>query len=293
MESGANIQDKPRAPVSVVLPCYNCADTIERALRSVVDQTVLPQEVWIVDDGSNERTKSVLWELKERFSRIVPVNIITLPSNMGQSVARNRGWDAATQPYIAFLDADDSWHPRKIEIQYNWMKERPAVAITGHKLVWIKNDLELPEIEKDVNLMLQEDVRAVRITPLRQLFFNRWFHTPSVILKKDIPFRFPEEKRYFEDFLLWLRLMLRGYQGWRLDIPLGFVYKAFYGMGGVTKNIFRAELEELKCFKSIRSEGLIGYPVMFGVMFFSVLKFVRRILFVCWWRIKGMLLRLA
>jgi glycosyltransferase involved in cell wall biosynthesis len=291
MENGANMQDKPRAPVSVVIPCYNCADTIERALRSIIGQTLLPQEVWIVDDGSDERTKSVLGELKERFSKDITVNIITLPSNMGQSVARNKGWDSATQPYIAFLDADDSWHPKKIEVQYNWMKERPEVALTGHKLVWIRNDLELPVIEKNINIMLQEDVEALRITPIRQLLSNRWFQTPSVILKKDIPFRFPEEKRYSEDYLLWLRLILRGYQGWRLNIPLGFVYKAFYGMGGATKNIFRAEIEELKCFKTIRSEGLIGYPVMFGVMLFSVLKFMRRILFVCWWRIKGMLSR--
>lgn len=285
------MQDKPRAPVSVVIPCYNCADTIERALRSVIDQTLLPQEVWIVDDGSDERTKSVLEELKERFSKILPVNIITLPSNMGQSVARNKGWDSATQPYIAFLDADDSWHPRKIEIQYNWMKERPAVTITGHKLVWIKNDLELPVIENDINIMLQNGIGEKKITFFLQLVLNRWFLTPSVMIKKDVPFKFPEDKRHREDYLLWLRLILNGYEGWRLNIPLGFVYKAFYGMGGATKNIFKAEIEELKCFKTIRSEGLIGYPVMFGVMLFSVLKFMRRILFVCWWRIKGMLSR--
>jgi len=129
-------------PVSVVIPCYCCEDTIERAVVSVMSQTALPGEVILVDDASPDhgRTLSKLQELQERFRDKTHIEIIALKNNSGPSVARNAGWGTATQPYIAFLDADDAWHTQKLEIQYEWMKEHPEIALTGHKCLWLKED---------------------------------------------------------------------------------------------------------------------------------------------------------
>ena len=103
-----------RVPVSVVIPCYRCADTIERAVESVIAQTASPAEVWLVEDGSGDdgRTLAVLHELRQRHSGEVSIEVISLGKNFGCAVARNTGWDASPQLYIAFLDADDAWHRR-------------------------------------------------------------------------------------------------------------------------------------------------------------------------------------
>ena len=98
------------APVSVLIPCYCCTETIERAVRSVVAQTLLPAEVWLIDDGSPDegRTLETLNTLQQRYGDQTRVEVLSFTENRGLAAARNAGWDAATQPYIALLDADDA-----------------------------------------------------------------------------------------------------------------------------------------------------------------------------------------
>lgn len=122
------------ADVSVVIPCYRCSDVIERAVTSVWEQTLRPAEVILVDDCSGDGTVDTLYALQKKF----PPNwikVIELEQNSGPGEARNAGWAAASHSYVAFLDADDSWHPQKIEIQYSWMIEHPDVVLTGHECV--------------------------------------------------------------------------------------------------------------------------------------------------------------
>src|SRR5574340_1082572 len=116
-----------RAPVSVVIPCYCCSETIGRALVSIASQTMLPQEVILVEDASPDggETLGKLRHLAGEYGETFIVKVIALKENCGAGSARNRGWEAAGQPYIAFLDADDAWHPKKIELQYSWMCEHP------------------------------------------------------------------------------------------------------------------------------------------------------------------------
>ena len=100
------------APVTVVVPCYRCATTIERAVVSVAEQMQRPAELVLVDDASADGTLEVLHALATRHGDWVKV--IALPSNRGAASARNAGWDAATQPLVAFLDSDDACHPPKL-----------------------------------------------------------------------------------------------------------------------------------------------------------------------------------
>jgi glycosyltransferase involved in cell wall biosynthesis len=72
-----------------------------------------------------------------RFCSVTPrygsdwLKIISLKRNGGASIARNIGWEQSTHDYVAFLDADDAWHPRKIEIQYTWMQNHQEVALVA------------------------------------------------------------------------------------------------------------------------------------------------------------------
>lgn len=99
------------ADISVVIPAYNAEETIARAVRSALDQTLRPREVIVVDDGSLDATVRAVPTGHPR------VRLIEHESNKGGSAARNTGWRAASGGWIAFLDADDVWRPEKLEMQ--------------------------------------------------------------------------------------------------------------------------------------------------------------------------------
>jgi glycosyltransferase involved in cell wall biosynthesis len=88
--------------VSVIVPCFNGARTIRRALDSVRRQDYPAIEIIVVDDASTDETQEVLAQLAQADLRIV-----RLPQNIGAAVARNAGIDVARGEFIAFLDADD------------------------------------------------------------------------------------------------------------------------------------------------------------------------------------------
>ena len=116
--------------VSVIIPAYNSASTIIRALQSVAAQTLVPLGIIVVDDASTDTTREVAANFASTSS--IPLHVITHPANGGPSTARNAGWDRAIGDYIAFLDADDQWHPRKIELQYPIMQTQPEVTMSCH-----------------------------------------------------------------------------------------------------------------------------------------------------------------
>ena len=145
-------------PVSVVIPCYCCSDTISKAVDSVISQTVLPCELILIDDGSedNGKTKSVIERIRDANVVIfeqINFSLIFLEKNSGPSGARNAGWDCAGGDYIAFLDADDSWHPEKLRIQYDYMKSNPEVALSGHKSIYSKSRSQLHPIIDRFNIL--------------------------------------------------------------------------------------------------------------------------------------------
>ncbi len=112
------------AAVSVVIPCYRCGATIARAVASVLAQTLPVAEIILVDDASGDDTLAALEDIR-RGHGDAAVRVLAAPANVGAGEARNLGWNAASQPWVAFLDADDAWHPRKIEIQYGWLLQHP------------------------------------------------------------------------------------------------------------------------------------------------------------------------
>ncbi|MGL6044061.1 MAG: glycosyltransferase family 2 protein, partial [Sandaracinobacteroides sp.] len=99
------------APVSVVIPAYNREATVGTAIRSVLWQTLSPVEVIVVDDGSTDGTAAAVQAIDDPRVRLVS------QANGGISAARNRGIEAATQPWVAFQDSDDEWLPLKLEKQ--------------------------------------------------------------------------------------------------------------------------------------------------------------------------------
>lgn len=108
--------------ISVIIPVYNREKTIERAIRSVLNQTYRDLELIVVDDGSSDKTMEIVESIKDE--RLIPYR---LKKNSGACVARNKGIELARGEYIAFQDSDDEWLPEKAENQLKVMKANNAM----------------------------------------------------------------------------------------------------------------------------------------------------------------------
>lgn len=106
--------------VSVIIPTYNRGDLIARSIDSVLDQTYEDYELLVVDDGSTDHTQSVVEQYSDDR-----ITYIAHSTNQGASAARNTGIEHAEGEYLAFLDSDDVWAPRKLDKQVTELDERP------------------------------------------------------------------------------------------------------------------------------------------------------------------------
>jgi glycosyltransferase involved in cell wall biosynthesis len=215
------------APVSAVIPCYRCRDTIAASVASIAAQTRVPREVVLVDDCSGDGTVEALHALAARYPAGW-IQVVALEENRGPSAARNAGWARASQDYIAFLDADDSWAPRKIELQLDALAADPGLALVAHRMVVRERGLPLPQVQPPVR---------VQSIGRRHILFKNQFPTASVMLRRDLPFRFDERFRRVEDFLLWSQIVLNGHRSAKLNQTLAVWHKPTYGAGGLTADL--------------------------------------------------------
>ena len=215
-----------RAPVSAVIPCYRCKDTIGAAVASIAAQTLPPTEVILVDDCGGDGTLEALHKLAATYP---PgwIKVVAQPANGGPSCARNAGWREATQEYVAFLDADDTWAPTKLEVQIKALRNDPQIALIAHRMEVRNRDQPLPP---------QRPLK-VAILGRRRLLLNNPFPTASVVLRRDLPFRFNENFRRVEDFLLWAQIAFSGYRCAKINQTLAFWHKPTYGAGGLSEDL--------------------------------------------------------
>jgi len=255
------------APVSAVIPCYRCAATIGRAVASVAAQTLRPAELILVDDGSGDGTPDTLHALAAQYGNWI--RIIALPVNGGAADARNAGWAAATQPYLAFLDADDAWHARKIELQYGYLKEHPEVALCAHR----HDILAASEVpDRPVG-----EVASERISKGSLLLSNNFFAPSMMMLKRELPQRFLPGRRHVDDHLLWLQIVCAGHTLVRLSPKLAYTYKRPFGESGLSGQLWIMERSELANYWILRREGCIGLGTTFALNAWSLAKFARRL----------------
>ncbi len=121
-----------RPDISCIVPVYNGAKFIDEALESIASQSYPVAEIIVVDDGSTDATAEVVaaWLDKVTYVR---------KDNGGPASARNLGIQLSASPYLAFLDADDIWHPEKLERQMRRFAERPELelSLTYKRTFWV------------------------------------------------------------------------------------------------------------------------------------------------------------
>ncbi|QWD89169.1 glycosyltransferase family 2 protein [Polynucleobacter sp. MWH-CaK5] len=265
--------DQKRISVSVVIPCYRSSQTLWRAISSIKRQSVLPLEVLLVDDCSddNDATYQLFQEIKldaERH-RLFDVVLLSLSVNSGPGCARNLGWDAARADYIAFLDADDSWHPLKLKIQYEFMISNKNIDLCAHGSV--------SKVGGESTLGIYDGHYPTKSVKLFPMLFKNNIATRTVMLKNNCKEKFHNLMRYAEDYDLWLRIIGSGGRVVYLDINLAYVYRSEWSSGGLSGNLWAMQVGESKALFNLYRCKKISFPVLLIAEVFSWIKFLRRV----------------
>lgn len=184
--------------VSVVIPAYNAAQTIARAVGSVLAQTLPPREIIVVDDASTDGTIA-------KARALGPVKPVVLPKQRGAGAARNAGIRAAAGPWIAFLDADDEWLPQKLEKQC-------AAAPGPRSAVFCASEEFGPD-----GISMGDTLRGVSVDcspdAFKSLLKTNFMATPTVMASRQLLTElggFDETLPVAEDQDLWIRLAAAG-----------------------------------------------------------------------------------
>lgn len=257
--------------ISCIVPCFNASDTLRRAVYSVINQTSPVQEIILIDDCSTDKT----WDLIEDLGNYSPLVVHARNiKNIGPAATRNVGWSLAKSEWLAFLDADDTWHPQKIELVRKLANRYPNVSLVGHLV-----DVRLkPFNEPEAFISDEELFSNVSVVGKCNVKFANPFSTPSVLVRRDVPYRFDEDMRYIEDYLLWSSLVLNGIQCMRININLGSLYKARYGSGGLSLNTSKMREGEIIALGKLRDNCSIGRYEYYLLYFFWYLKYIKRVL---------------
>jgi glycosyltransferase involved in cell wall biosynthesis len=184
--------------VCVLIPMYNAADCIEQTLASLIEQTRLPDHVIVVDDGSTDNGP----ELVRNF--VAPFRLTLLhQANEGQASARNHGLRYSQETYVALLDADDPWHPQKLEKQLALFEK---LTLEGHPVGLV-----------DCNVLIEysNGTRQVEARYKNGRHFFDFIHANIVngvsaaLVKREVLVElggFDASLRYSEDRDMWTRI---------------------------------------------------------------------------------------
>jgi glycosyltransferase involved in cell wall biosynthesis len=195
--------------ISVVIPAYNAAGFIAQTLESVLGQTLPPDEVLVIDDGSTDSTA----EVAERFG--APVRVIRR-ANVRQAASRNFGVQEAAGEWVAFVDADDLWEPHKLARQMEELARNPAASLCYTARVEFVEQGGTIQLGKVVPVPPPEGIRGA-------LYRNTTFLPSSVLLRRSAFLAaggFDTQFKIAEDWDLWLRLLHSGIEFAACQEPL-------------------------------------------------------------------------
>lgn len=202
-----------RPLVSVLIPAYNAEAFLDQAVASARAQTHTHIEILVIDDASEDGTRALAEALAREDARI---RVLHLPANRGPSAARNAGLCAARGEWIAILDADDSYAPERLALLLDLATAHGADMVADNLLLY---DAVAGRIERSA-------LDPARIGPAEVIGVHRFVancipkRTPFNLAKlkpimrratiESTRLRYPEDMRYGEDFIFYMRLLLAG-----------------------------------------------------------------------------------
>jgi len=180
--------------VSVIIPTYNRARKVVRAVSSVLSQTFTDHEIIVVDDASTDETGDSLAQFRDS------IKFISHPANRGVSAARNSGINLSRSPLVAFLDSDDHWLPEKLAVQVKFFKENPEAVACQTDELWIRNGRRVNPRKKHLKLsgdIFEPSLKLCLVSPSAVMLKHSLFNEAGP---------FDETFPVCEDYDLWLRI---------------------------------------------------------------------------------------
>jgi glycosyltransferase involved in cell wall biosynthesis len=185
--------------VSVIIPSYNSAEVVGDAVESALNQSTPPGEIIVVDDGSTDETRTTI-------GRYGPKVRYIYQNNQGVAAARNRGIREARGEFVAFLDADDVWHPCKLERQVDVMSQFPELVLLGTDSVsWPTEGFSTPSGSP-----------VLQLVSFERMVVRNHLLTSSLIARRkalDQAGEFDVRLQGPEDYDMWLRIARFGELG--------------------------------------------------------------------------------
>jgi glycosyltransferase involved in cell wall biosynthesis len=193
------------ALISVLMPAYNAERYIGDAIQSMIDQTHTHWELFIINDGSQDRTGEIALEFQDPR-----IHVHHFKKNVGLISALNFGLSLCKSDYIARMDADDISHPERLERQLSHLEQHPEIDLVGtgvtffeedsnHRVTWKRNHFH-PENQDQI---------------LAQMTFHSALGHGTILMRKRVADAFASlydpNYPHAEDYELWTRLLLRGF----------------------------------------------------------------------------------
>lgn len=248
--------------VSIIVPVYNVQKYIVETIACVRAQTYSDWELLLVNDCSTDGTVQVIEEYLE-YVGDERIRLIHQPVNGGAARARNRGLEEAVGRYVAYLDSDDLWEPKKLERQIAFMQSKEiAFSFTGY------------EFADEYGKGLGKIVRVPTTLNYKQALKNTTIFTTTVMFDSEkIPkelLEMPEVKS--EDTALWWKVLRNGYVAYGMDENL-----VRYRRAG--KSLSSNKLEAIRRIWNLyrRVEGLGIFQSMWNFCFWAVRAVIRRV----------------
>lgn len=209
---------------SIILPTYNRAYVLWRAIESALAQTEARWELLIVDDGSTDDTRRLMEEFHDQRIKTVA------SENRGPSVARNLGWRMTQAPFVAYLDSDNTWHPEFLSTMLGAIRSHPEKVLWycgQHTTMW-RRDLDGSwTVEQE-----QDDLRAQygvdEVLQLKGADTNCIVHKRALLAEIG---GWDEECRWLEDWDFFARAITRHPDGVHWVPKVLVEYRQVHGPG--------------------------------------------------------------
>ena len=246
--------------ISIIVPVYNAQEFLEETIASVQAQEEKDWELLLVDDCSSDGSRQILENCAARDERIRPVY---QPSNYGAAAARNRGVEEARGRYIAFLDADDLWKPKRLSAELAFLEKKQAgFVFCGY------------EFADEKGIGTGKIVRVPEVLTYQQALKNTTIFTSTVLFDTEkIPkelIKMPLVKS--EDTATWWKILRHGYKAYGLDENLVLYRRS---AGTLSSNKLEAIRRIWNLYRKV--EGLGFVYSLYNFAFYAVRAVLRRV----------------
>ena len=233
--------------ISVLMGIYNCADTLDSAIASILGQSITDWELILCDDGSTDDT----YQVAERYRQQYPQKLTLLKNqeNKGLNYTLNRCLSAATGEYIARMDGDDLCMPNRFALELQTLESNPDIAIVSTPMEYF-----------DENGTWATGTAIPHPQPKDFLHGTPFCHAPCMLRRQALLAvgGYTDDKKFLrvEDYDLWIKLYAAGYQGVNLPQPL---YRMRDDRNATARRKFRYRINEARV--KAKAVRLLKLPV--------------------------------